>query len=226
MKPMLATIGSTDDLDQDGLIYEPKLDGIRALCKVNQGLKFISRNGNDITKDYPEFQFREAINATSALLDGEIVVFDEQGNVRFELWQQGYEATYVVFDILNYNGKDLCRLPLGERKKILDEVVIDTPFLQKCFYTSKGKQLWAEIRKRSMEGVMAKEVESLYYPGKRKSVWRKIKSYNTLEAVIIGYTTRKRVLSSLLLGIYDGDALRYIVDNSPGMNSGDSGFKQ
>ncbi len=67
------------------------------------------------------------------------------------------------------------------------------------------------MRKRKMEGVMAKDIESLYYPGKRRSIWTKIKSYNSLEAVIIGYTRKKRILSSLVLGMYtnDGD-LRYI----------------
>ncbi len=208
--PMLATIGSTDDLDRQDMIYEPKFDGIRALCKVNKKLQFLSRNGHDITHTYPEFEFRKDIKATSAILDGEIVVFDEEGNPRFELWQQGYEAIYVVFDLLAYNGKDLTRTPLLERKKILKDIIVNGPHLETSFYTTHGHTLWKEMIKRGMEGVMAKKAESYYYPGKRSSVWHKIKAYKTLEALIIGYTTKKRALSSLVLGIYDGDYLRYI----------------
>ncbi len=207
--PMNAKIGSEKDLERKDMLFEPKLDGIRALCKVTSSLKFISRNGIDITKKYPEFQFRDDIAADTALLDGEIVVFDENMVPRFELWQQGYEALYVVFDILRYNGKNLTKVPLIERKELLDSVVTDGTHLEKCFYTTDGPALWKEMVKREFEGVMAKEKESLYYPGKRSKVWLKIKLFKSLEAVIIGYTSKKRALSSLVLGIYD-DTLKYV----------------
>ena len=203
ISPMKAQIGSLKDLDRTDVIFEPKLDGIRALCYVGKELTFVSRNDRDITKDYPEFTVRDLIHARSAILDGEIVVLDKELSPRFSLWQKGYPAVYVVFDILMLNGKLLLDVPLLERKKILEQTVTDGPPLEKIFYTIKGRALWDEIIKRSMEGVMAKVTQSLYYPGARSAVWLKVKAYKTLEAVIMGYTRGKRGLASLAVGIYD-----------------------
>lgn len=208
---MKAVIGSEKDLDLQGRIFEPKLDGIRALCYVNEELSFYSRNGINITKKYPEFQFRDHIKAKTAILDGEIVVLDAESVPRFSLWQQGHEACYVVFDILAYNGKSLLHTPLIERKKILERVVTNGALVEKCLYTSNGHALWKEIQRRQMEGVMVKDSQSLYYPGKRRSMWLKVKTYKTLEAVIIGYTTKKRGISALILGVFTAEgALEYI----------------
>jgi bifunctional non-homologous end joining protein LigD len=209
--PMKAVIGTEEDLDRSGLLFEPKLDGIRALCYVHDDLTFYSRNGISITQKYPELQFRDHINAHTAILDGEIVVLDVASAPRFSLWQQGHEAVYIVFDILAYNGKDLLRTPLIERKEILEKVVRSGASLEKCLYTHDGHALWHEILKRHMEGVMAKDPQSFYYPGKREKVWLKIKAYRTLEALIIGYTTKRRHLSSLLLGmVTDEGTITYI----------------
>ncbi len=207
---MKAHIGDKRDLDGKGMLYEPKLDGIRALCYVNKGLHFYSRNSRDITSEYPEFDFRESIDAKTAILDGEIVVLDKALSPRFSLWQQGHAAVYVAFDILMLNGKLLIDLPLIERKKILESVVMNGPRIEKCVFTTNGKALWQEILKRDMEGVMAKQADSLYYPGARSAVWLKVKAYKTLEALIIGYTSGKRKISSLALGIYRGKKLEYI----------------
>ena len=211
IEPMKAHIGSTDDLTRTALIFEPKLDGIRALCYVNKDLQFFSRNMRNITSEYPEFKFRKALKARSAILDGEIVVLDKTFSPRFSLWQQGYQAVYIVYDILMINGKSLLTTPLIDRKKVLEGVVEDTSSVEKCIFTHNGKALWKEMLKRSMEGVMAKEITSLYYPGKRSSVWLKIKAYKTLEAIIIGYSPGNRIIASLALGIYDEQGtLNYI----------------
>ncbi len=209
--PMKAHIGTEKDLDRTNVIFEPKLDGIRAICYVNTALQFYSRNDINITRDYPEFDFRSSIRARSAILDGEIVVLDKEYSPRFSLWQQGYQAIYIVFDILMLDSTLLLDLPLLERKKILETVVSNGPKLEKCLYTTQGKALWSEMLKRHMEGVIAKVATSLYYPGKRSQAWIKIKAYKTLEAIIVGYTSGKRAIASLVLGIYDktGD-LRFI----------------
>jgi bifunctional non-homologous end joining protein LigD len=203
ISPMKAHIGTEKDLERADLIFEPKLDGIRAICYVNNELQFYSRNDINITKNYPEFDFRDAIQAKSAVLDGEIVVLDKAYSPRFSLWQQGYQAIYIVFDILMLNGKQLFEVPLLERKELLEKAVINGPRIEKCLYTTNGKALWHIINQRHMEGVMAKVAHSFYYPGKRSKLWIKIKAYKTLEAIIIGYTSGKRAVSSLVLGIYD-----------------------
>ena len=208
---MKAHIGSIDDLTRTDVLFEPKLDGIRATCYANKDLQFFSRNNRNITSDYPEFAFRKAIKARSTILDGEIVVLDKSYSPRFSLWQEGYQAVYFVYDILMLNGKKLLSTPLIDRKKLLEEVVENTPTLEKCLYTTNGEALWKEMLKRHMEGVMAKEITGFYYPGKRSRTWLKIKAYKTLEAVIIGYTQGKRVIASLALGIYDKQGtLKYV----------------
>ncbi len=203
LKPMAAYVGSEKDLSLPHRIFEPKLDGIRALCYVNKSLHFYSRNQITITADYPEFAFRQLVKAKSAILDGEIVVLDELLKPRFHLWQLGHTAVYIVFDILMVNGKSLIDLPLLERKKILEETISNGPFLEKILYTTNGDALWKEMLKRDMEGVVAKDENSLYYPGKRSRAWLKIKAYKTLEALITGYIPGKRPIGALVLGIYN-----------------------
>lgn len=209
--PMKAQVGSQQDLELPGMIFEPKLDGIRALCYVNKTLTFYSRNSINITADYPEFAFRDAIKSRSAILDGEIVVFDESLVPRFHLWQKGHVAMYVVFDILMLNGKMLLDEPLLTRKKILEDTVVNGPSIEKMIYTLDGKALWHEVLKRDMEGVIAKGEHSFYYPGKRSRTWLKIKAFKTLEAVIAGYIPGKRFIGALILGIYNrSGALVYV----------------
>lgn len=207
---MKAQIGTVEDLNRANTFFEPKLDGIRAICYVNEGLRLYSSNRRDITSEYPEFQFRDAIHAKSAVLDGEIVALDPASNPRFSLWQHGQADVYIVFDILMLDEKDLTNLPLLERKRILETVLKHGPHIENCVYTTHGQVLWQEMLKREMEGVIAKKVDSQYHPGSRSSQWIKIKAYKTLEAIIIGYTSSKRSISSLLLGLYQGEKLVYV----------------
>lgn len=210
---MKAHIGSEKDLLREHVLFEPKLDGIRALCYVNKDMKFYSRNDIDITADYPELVCREYIKAKSAILDGEIVVLDTLLRPRFHLWQQGGPAVYIIFDILMLNGKRLLDIPLIERKKILEETIKNGPCMEKIIYTYAGKALWHEMLKRDMEGVIAKEENSLYYPGKRSKSWIKIKAFKALEAIIVGYIPGKRQIGSLALGIYDDKKKLHYIGN-------------
>lgn len=209
--PMNAYTADSSMLKNKKYFFEPKLDGIRALCFANKTLKFVSRSGRNITSEYKEFNFRTSINAKSCILDGEIVVYNKQQNPSFSLWQQGYEAHFAVFDILMKDGKSLMGLPLIERKKILNQTVTDSDIIEKVFYTKNGPGLWKEIKKRNLEGVVAKEENSFYFPGIRSSVWLKIKLVKTIDCIIVGFTSGRRALSSLLLALYDEHKkLRYI----------------
>lgn len=222
LQPMLASIGTTADLDNPGWTYEPKLDGERALLHKNTTLTLTSRRGYNITPLYPEFHFIDAITATTAILDGEIIVYDHHGNPNFELIQKrmhtttnalrrskDYPATYVVFDILQKNNHDLTSLPLRTRQQILHETVRDAPHLQLIISTTQGHRLWSIARQRHLEGVMAKNPDSLYHPGERTKDWRKVKLHKTIDCVIVGYSTENRPLSSLALGLYINGSLHY-----------------
>lgn len=217
--PMLAMIGTQDDLERKDLIFEPKLDGYRALVYVDKELHILSCNENDITAQFPELEtMSAAITAKSCVLDGELICYDAEGNPNFEYIQgraqlgsrmiisiraQDHPATFAVFDILEYNGKSLIDTPLLERKKILEKIIGTSDRIVTVPYSADGKKIWKEIKKRDAEGVIAKVANSAYYPGKRKDVWIKIKQFETADCVVIGYTQEKRLISSLALGLYD-----------------------
>lgn len=217
--PMLASVGSKDDLERKDLIFEPKLDGYRALVHVDKEITLLSRNDHDITPQFPEFaHIKDAINAKECLLDAELICYDVDGNPNFQMIQgrsqlgskmiissrsQDHPATLIVFDILSYNGKSVMDKPLLERKKLLDKVVKDAERIVKVPYTTDGKKMWKEMFKRKAEGVIAKEADGLYYPGKRKDTWLKIKQFETADCVVIGYTQEKRLISALALAMYD-----------------------
>ncbi len=213
---MLAISGTEDLLDQPGYLYEPKLDGIRALCFKKKKLKFLSRNELNITTKYPEFNFLDNIKADECILDGEIVVYDKKGHPSFSLWMQREQeglkvpATYVAFDILYLNGKSLLHLPLQKRKKILEKVVKEGKHLQTAFYTINGRALWRQVKKRALEGVIAKKINSTYELNSRSSTWRKIKLSNDIDCVILGFTVEKRQLTSLALGLYVNGKLQFV----------------
>lgn len=211
IEAMNAHMGSQKDLDNPNSIFEPKLDGIRSLCYVNKHVKFISRNNIDLTSRFPELNDHIIIRAKSCILDGEIVAYNKYGNPSFTALQEGNSTAYIVFDILMKDGKSLVHLPLLERKKILENTVIDTKTIQKIVFTTDGKKLWKLMLKKKMEGVIAKLIDAHYYPGKRSAVWLKIKFTNTIDCIIVGYTQGKRAIASLALAVYNKhNKLQYI----------------
>lgn len=207
---MLAKEGTTRVLKSEDHIFEPKMDGYRAICNYEKGKKpgFISRAGNAL--DFPlDFQI-----GSRCVLDGEIVAYGKGGDPDFNLIRdkkskKNSSLTFVAFDILKKDGKDLTGLPLIERKKILAETVKDQNQLQTIFYSEDGEFLWNAAKKRGIEGVMAKRKDSRYVQGRSPS-WIKIKFYKTTDCVILGYRSGKRKISSLRLGIYDHGKLREI----------------
>ena len=202
---------TSDLLDHAGYIFEPKLDGYRVLCYVNNGVKFITRNGLDVTANYPELAFRSSIKAKNCILDGEVIAYDKKGLPSFNALQNGSPATYMVFDILKKNDVWLIDKPLLERKKILETTVIDGRYIEKVFFTTQGLALWDTVVAKRMEGVMAKVKDSPYLTGVRSKNWLKIKVFNTIDCVIVGYKQGARIISSLALALYESDnSLRYI----------------
>jgi len=115
-----------------------------------------------------------------------------------------------VFDILERDGKDITSLPLEERKRHLHEVLLDGDHIQSIVSTKDGHRLWSIVEERMLEGVMAKRIDSVYEPGKRSEAWIKIKALKTLDCVIIGFTSEKRTISALALGLYFGEELRFM----------------
>ncbi len=222
MKPMLASVGSESLLTSDDYWFEPKLDGIRALCYVDgAGVRLYSRNDNDITSAYPEIRPGDAFSFDDAVIDGEIVLYDAQGNPDFHSLIErhhrriaprgGRPVTFVAFDLLRREGRILVDAPLEERRSMLNDGFLaahtagEHHRIETTVFTREGEKLWRIMTERGQEGVIAKRRGSRYQPGRRSDAWLKIKAYRTAEAVIIGYRSDRRPISSLALGLYDGD---------------------
>lgn len=221
LQPMLAQSGKKTDLERADCIFEPKIDGIRALCEKRDGLRFYNRSGRDVSNRYPEFDFADALMADTCVVDGEIVLYDSEGNPDFAglmkrhlgtgmILQRDRALRFAVFDILQKDGEDLTALPLIERKAVLTQTVERHPHLELMVYTVDGPRLWSLIEKRAIEGVIAKRAASSYRPGMRSADWKKIKAFETLDAVIVGFTSYRRAVSALALAIHEGGHLRFI----------------
>jgi bifunctional non-homologous end joining protein LigD len=219
VKPMLAKTGDTTVLDRPGYIYEPKLDGIRALLHYGKNPSFESRNGKDLTSRFSGIKVPR-LKADSCVVDGEIVAYDQKGNPDFNLLQNNGDAVFVAFDILEKDGASLRAMPLKERKKILRATIRENATMQLMVYTEDGRTLWTAMKKRGTEGVIAKKKDSVYQEGVRSESWIKIKFTKTIDAVVIGFSHARRRISSLALGLYDRRHLVFIGKVGTGFDEG------
>jgi bifunctional non-homologous end joining protein LigD len=214
---MLAKIGDDTVLDVSGYIYEPKLDGIRALLHYGKNPTFESRNGKDLTTRFSTIHLPN-LKASTCVIDGEIVAYDSKGNPDFNLLQNDGPTVFVAFDILEKDGVNLQTKPLMDRKKILRQTLKENATVQLIFYTEHGKKLWAAMKKRGTEGVIAKKKDSVYQQGTRSDSWVKVKFLKTVDAIVIGFTETKRKISSLALGLYDDGNITFIGKVGTGFN--------
>jgi bifunctional non-homologous end joining protein LigD len=207
IEPMLSESVSAPPSDPD-FIYELKWDGIRALIYLEDGqVRIMSRNQNDITRQFPELQVAEkAFRATCAVFDTEIVSLNAEGKPVFKkvinrlmntgestiLKQSKSSPVYCyIFDCLFLDGRSLMNEPLLKRREWLkDAVRQDTPY-RLSEMVEDGAALFDATRQHQLEGIMAKAKDSKYLPGKRSAYWLKIKVRRTTEAVIIGFTKGK-----------------------------------
>jgi len=222
--PMLCQKGDESILDSNAYIFEPKLEGTRCIAEVGKEAKLYNRREKNISRRYP-FICKELSKVGNVILDGEIVCYNKEGKPDFYLLQKREHvesdlviemrarlipATYIIFDILEIDEKPLIKKPIEERKEILNEIFSEDKHLEIIFFTENGKILWEEIRKRNLEGVIAKEKGSRYFPGERRKEWLKIKNVKSIDVIIIGYTTEKREISALGMGLYRGEKIYYV----------------
>jgi len=226
-KPMLAQPREAP-FTSKGWIFEVKWDGIRAISYVNAELSIRSRNDKELTYDFPELEELKNL-AKNAVFDGEIVVMKE-GRADFQTLQerskltsqrdieymtQKSPVTYVVFDILEKDGKPLINLPLIERKNILKETLKEGKHVAlSMFVEDEGEIYYQAALEKGVEGIMAKKKDRPYIPGVRSEDWLKIKKLLSCDCVIFGYTkgegTRQETFGALALGLYDKDRPVYV----------------
>ena len=223
--PMLAVLGQSLPTGTDWL-YEVKWDGVRALCFIEKGrVRMLSRRGNRIEQQYPELApIVNALDAESAIVDGEIVCFDENGVPSFQLLQnrigassrsvpglaKSQPASLFAFDLLYLDGYDLRRTPLIERKQLLASVLQpDSTFRLSEHFVGKGEELLDAVKEKGLEGIVAKQSFSRY-DSKRSREWVKIKVQNTQDFVICGWLEGERdYFGALALAYYDDGKLTY-----------------
>lgn len=211
-------------------IFEMKYDGYRAIAEVNKNkLNLYSRNGNTFNASYPiVIDALKKINI-NAVLDGEIVIIDKDGKSNFQLLQHytsnnNYPIQFRVFDVLFINGKNICDIPLLERKKLLKQLLNKNNDVIKYsdHIVEKGEDFFELTVKNDLEGIIAKKKDSLYYPGVRTNNWLKIKYHKSLEAVIAGFTEpagNRKNFGALILGVWNKNKLTYIGHTGSGFNT-------
>ncbi len=211
----------------DGWLIEPKWDGVRAVVTVHDGaVSITSRLGNDVTGGYPEFAaLAEALGGRSAVLDGEIVAFDERtGRPSFQRLQRrmhvrspGAQLRHDVpvqllfFDVLWLDGELIAARPQAERRKVLEDLALDGP----SWHTSPlippapAEELLAACREVGMEGYVAKRADAPYLPGRRSSAWIKVKCIRRRELVVGGWSEgqggRSGSIGSMAVGCWGLD---------------------
>jgi bifunctional non-homologous end joining protein LigD len=231
VKPMLARAGTLPRKD-DGWAYEIKWDGVRAIAYSTPGeLRLESRNLKEITAQYPELgRLNRALSSHEAILDGEIVAFDELGRPSFAELQRRMHVgsptqvkrlakaspvTYMIFDLLWLDGHSLLELRYEQRRELLQALALSGESWQTPEHlTGRGSDVLKATAEQKLEGILAKRLDAPYEPGARSSAWTKIKNLGRQELVIGGWLPgegrRERRIGALLVGVYDPDgAFRY-----------------
>ena len=214
--PMKASLGNLPS-DDDAWAYEVKWDGYRTLAHVDDGrVRLQSVSGRDVTDTYGELAgLADGVLADRAILDGELVVLDDDGMPRFELMQRhAREVVFQAFDVLHLGGHDTIELPYESRRQLLEQAVEPGPnWLVPAHQIGDGQVLFDVTEAQGLEGIMAKRLGSTYQPGKRSPNWRKIKHRRKVDVVIGGFTqgggNRESTFGALLVGRWDGDRLAF-----------------
>ena len=199
--------------------FELKWDGVRAILHSLGGTgELRSRNGNVISKRYPEL----AIPNLGLVLDGEVVAMDESGRPSFDRLQgrMGIQGVgdklapihFIVFDLLEVDGRDMRPASYDERRARLADLPLPPGLVLGDSVIAQGEALFSAVRDQGLEGMVAKRRSSSYQSGVRSPDWRKVLNRRTATVVVGGYLPSEsgRPLRSLLLGLWDGERLRYV----------------
>lgn len=215
-------------------VYEVKYDGYRILAFIeNKDIRLLTRNNMDYHDKFPSIgaSLLDFAEERSMVLDGEIVVLDQAGITNFQALQnylndsKKQKITYIVFDILSLDGKDLREKPLSERKNILESLMKNAPddIMFSSYINGEEENVFKAACQAGLEGIVGKNINSSY-GGNRDGSWIKMKCVKKQEFVIGGYTlTDKKTngISALLLGVYENNTLVYVGRAGTGMSKKD-----
>ena len=216
-------------------IYEIKFDGIRALAVKNgRKVSLRSRNRNELATRFPNIaKALLDLKLDECVLDGEIVALDKKGRSSFQLLQglemEGGEAPvlYYAFDLLQAEGRSFLNLPLDQRKGWLARFLRGSrdPIRTSADIGGNAHALLQDVKRLGLEGIVGKQRQSIYEPGRRSGAWIKLKCLNEQEFVIGGYTSpagSRKYFGAILVGYHEkaGDrGLRFAGKVGTGFNA-------
>jgi len=215
-----------------GWLFELKYDGYRLLVvKAGGAVKLLSRRGNDLSAAYPEVvRALEALPHPSLVLDGEVVVLDAQGRSSFQSLQKRamltspreiaeaarrWPVVLYAFDLLGFEDLDARKLKLSDRKAVLRDLLPRDPTSPLRFsdhVEDRGEELFEQVQKMDLEGMMAKRADSPYEGG-RSQTWLKVCVEKRADLAIIGYSPPEKSrlgFGAAHLGAYEDDRLAYV----------------
>jgi len=221
ISPQLATLVK-EPPSGDEWLHELKFDGYRMLCRIDRGRVSVwSRNGKDWTEKFQNVvEAVKSLKATSAMLDGEIVIVDAQGRSSFQKLQRAMgKATttgfaYEVFDLIYLDGFSLTQTPLKHRKELLKNLLGSNShgvIRYSEHINGSGDEFFKHACEYGIEGIVSKLANS-HYESTRNRNWLKVKCAKQQEFVIAGYTPSSKSLpgfGSLVLGVYEKGKLVY-----------------
>lgn len=223
IKPMLIA-DMKQPFDSVDYIYEVKWDGIRCISYLDKDTDIRNIKNKPVLPIFPELEEIHKQIKYKCILDHELVVLKNsipdfyevsrrlttRNQFKIKLAADKFPASIIAYDILYYKDRDLTMLPIVERKKYLEEVLIENDSI--CFsryVECYGIQLFELVKEKGLEGTVAKRKDSKYYGGKKTKEWIKSKVLNTEDCVICGYIVREKGMTSFVIAQYDEDELIY-----------------
>ncbi len=213
MRPMLAVPAKPPGVPPAGeaWVHEVKWDGVRLLAQTHEdAVRLTNRTEGDVTAAYPEIVAGRGRLPDGLLLDGEVIALDVSGRptlqalasrmhvrdpLRTSRLAVSRPVTYMVFDLLRIDGRDVTHRPLSERRELLDSLDLESatvPYLGRSVWQlseqhDDGSALAEATRKAGLEGVVSKRRDSIYVPGGRSDAWVKVPHRTEFVAVIGGW---------------------------------------
>ena len=198
--------------------FEIKWDGYRAVADLRKDIQLYSRNGLSYAEKFKKVANSLKIQQHDMVLDGELVAYDSSGKPNFQLLQRicdnpNLTVVYQVFDLLWLNGHSTENLSLLQRKELLKDALQENDIIKYCDHVlENGEEFFELVKKMELEGMIAKKIDSTYAEGSRNGDWLKVKSVQTEEVLICGFTAPKgsrKKFGSLILGRFEGEDLKF-----------------
>lgn len=216
--------------------FQVKWDGIRIMAHIKQGnVILFNRKKRNKTIQYPEITaaLAKLFPKNNLILDGEMISLHDgkprfdyiirrdfsKNNQTIKYLMRKIPVQYIVFDVLYFDNEKLLDLPFKKRDDLLKNIVKSRyPVVTTDTFNTCGISLFKVIKKRNLEGIVAKKLDSPYIVGTKTDYWLKIKNWRKINTFIGGFISQQNKIRSLLLGIFQEKKFLYIGRAASGLN--------